>query len=147
MLNSTSRKFITDCTNRTINLQLILMTVLQCLFESLSQILRKNVEKRVLMDNLDIVMLILDEICDNGLVLTSPRNISNISYPNERLVFPQNHFRSRFRFVGTKSSPKDGRYSARRTNRSPGKFTYSQFTIRHSSRSFRVLMNRNCQYN
>ncbi|XP_065217373.1 coatomer subunit zeta-1 isoform X2 [Planococcus citri] len=49
--------------------ELILMTVLQCLFESLSQILRKNVEKRVLMDNLDIVMLVLDEICDNGIIL------------------------------------------------------------------------------
>ncbi|XKL59319.1 hypothetical protein PGB90_000335 [Kerria lacca] len=46
--------------------ELILMSVLQCLYESLSQILRKNVEKRVVLDNLDIVMLAIDEICDGG---------------------------------------------------------------------------------
>lgn len=42
------------------------MSVLQCLFESLSQILRKNVEKRVVLDNLETVMLAVDEICDGG---------------------------------------------------------------------------------
>lgn len=42
------------------------MSVLQCMYDSISQILRKNVEKRVVLDNLDVVMLALDEICDNG---------------------------------------------------------------------------------
>ncbi len=46
--------------------ELILVSVLNCLYEAVSQILRKNVEKRALIDNLDIVMLALDEICDNG---------------------------------------------------------------------------------
>lgn len=46
--------------------QLLLMSVLQCMYDSISQILRKNVEKRVVLDNLDVVMLALDEICDNG---------------------------------------------------------------------------------
>ena len=46
--------------------QLILTSVLNCLYDSISQILRKNVEKRSLMENLDVAMLALDEICDNG---------------------------------------------------------------------------------
>lgn len=47
-------------------LQLILMSVLNCLYDSVSQILRRNVEKRAVLDNLDIVMLAMDEICDGG---------------------------------------------------------------------------------
>lgn len=46
--------------------QLILMSVLNCLYDSVSQILRKNVEKRAVLDSLDIVMLAMDEICDGG---------------------------------------------------------------------------------
>ena len=42
------------------------MSVLNCLYESVSMILRKNVEKRALLDNIDVVMLAMDEICDNG---------------------------------------------------------------------------------
>ncbi|CAH0772552.1 unnamed protein product [Bemisia tabaci] len=49
--------------------ELILMSVLQCLFDSVNQILRKNVEKRNVMENLDIVMLAMDEICDGGIIL------------------------------------------------------------------------------
>ncbi|CAH1724366.1 unnamed protein product [Macrosiphum euphorbiae] len=49
--------------------ELLLMSVLQCMYDSISQILRKNVEKRVVLDNLDVVMLALDEICDNGIIL------------------------------------------------------------------------------
>lgn len=48
------------------SLQLMLNAVLTCLFDSLSTMLRKNVEKRHLYDNLDLVMLTLDEICDDG---------------------------------------------------------------------------------
>ena len=46
--------------------QLMLNAVLTCLFESLNTMLRKNVEKKVLYDNLDLVMLTVDEICDDG---------------------------------------------------------------------------------
>lgn len=46
--------------------QLILMSVLNCLYDSVSLILRKNVEKRAVLDSLDIVMLAMDEICDGG---------------------------------------------------------------------------------
>ncbi|XP_016307854.1 coatomer subunit zeta-1-like isoform X2 [Sinocyclocheilus anshuiensis] len=46
--------------------ELMLMAVLNCLFESLSQMLRKNVEKRTLLDNMDGVFLVVDEIIDGG---------------------------------------------------------------------------------
>lgn len=46
--------------------QLILASVLNCLFEATTQILRKNVEKRNLLDNLDVIFLAVDEICDGG---------------------------------------------------------------------------------
>ncbi len=54
------------------------MSVLNCVYETVSQILRKNVEKRALFENLDIVMLALDEICDGGVVLESdPTTVVN----------------------------------------------------------------------
>ncbi|XP_023670137.1 coatomer subunit zeta-2 isoform X1 [Paramormyrops kingsleyae] len=51
--------------------ELMLMMVLNCLFDTLSQILRKNVEKRYLLDNLDGVYLVVDEIIDGGIILES----------------------------------------------------------------------------
>lgn len=46
--------------------ELILMAVLNCLYDSISTVLRKNVEKKALLENIDVAFLILDEICDNG---------------------------------------------------------------------------------
>jgi hypothetical protein len=54
--------------------ELILMSVLHCMYDSVSQILRKNVEKRNLMENLDVVMLAMDEICDGGVILEADPN-------------------------------------------------------------------------
>ena len=54
--------------------ELLLMSVLSCVYDSVSQILRKNVEKRAVYENLDIIMLALDEICDNGVVLEADPN-------------------------------------------------------------------------
>ncbi|CAH0716911.1 unnamed protein product, partial [Brenthis ino] len=51
--------------------ELILQSVLNALYESVSILLRRNVEKRVLMENLDSVMLAFDEICDGGVILDS----------------------------------------------------------------------------
>ncbi|XP_038635365.1 uncharacterized protein LOC119954314 isoform X4 [Scyliorhinus canicula] len=56
---------------RRIKMTLMLMTVLNCLFDSLSQMLRKNVEKKSLMENMDGVLLIMDEIVDGGVILES----------------------------------------------------------------------------
>ncbi|VDN19488.1 unnamed protein product [Gongylonema pulchrum] len=46
--------------------EMILVAALNCLYDSVSLVLRKNVEKKALVDNMDIAMLIIDEICDNG---------------------------------------------------------------------------------
>uniref|UniRef100_A0A803TY95 Coatomer subunit zeta n=1 Tax=Anolis carolinensis TaxID=28377 RepID=A0A803TY95_ANOCA len=51
--------------------ELMLTSVLSCLFESLNHMLRKNVEKRALMENLDGVFLVVDEIVDGGVILES----------------------------------------------------------------------------
>ena len=51
--------------------ELLLMSVLNCVFESLSLILRKSLEKSSVYDNMDMVMLAMDEICDNGIILES----------------------------------------------------------------------------
>jgi len=48
-------------------LQLILVNTLNCMYDSISNMLRKNVEKRTLIENMDGVFLTVDEICDNGL--------------------------------------------------------------------------------
>lgn len=47
--------------------EIMLLNVLGCLFDSINYLLRKNVEKRTLLENLDSVFLILDEVCDNGI--------------------------------------------------------------------------------
>nr|XP_014335723.1 PREDICTED: coatomer subunit zeta-1 isoform X1 [Bos mutus] len=51
--------------------ELMLMTVLNCLFDSLSQMLRKNVEKRALLENMEGLFLAVDEIVDGGVILES----------------------------------------------------------------------------
>ena len=49
--------------------ELILMSVLTCLYDSINTLLRKNVEKRILLRNLDSIFLIVDEIIDGGVVM------------------------------------------------------------------------------
>lgn len=57
--------------------EIMLNSVLTCLYDSISQILRKNIEKKFLLDFLDAVFLAVDEICDNGILLeTDPAQIA-----------------------------------------------------------------------
>ncbi|XP_068689328.1 coatomer subunit zeta-1-like [Montipora capricornis] len=49
--------------------ELILVSVLNAFYDAISILLRKNVEKRALMDNLDGVLSIVDEIVDGGVIL------------------------------------------------------------------------------
>ncbi|XP_066111580.1 coatomer subunit zeta-2 isoform X1 [Saccopteryx bilineata] len=51
--------------------ELMLMSVLTCLFEALNHVLRKNVERRWLLENMDGAFLVLDEIVDGGVILES----------------------------------------------------------------------------
>ncbi|KAB7500657.1 Coatomer subunit zeta-1 [Armadillidium nasatum] len=56
---------------------LILLCVLTCLYDAVSLILRKNVEKKTLLENLDIILLAIDEICDGGVPLeTDPQVVA-----------------------------------------------------------------------
>uniref|UniRef100_A0A8C7IJE6 Coatomer subunit zeta n=1 Tax=Oncorhynchus kisutch TaxID=8019 RepID=A0A8C7IJE6_ONCKI len=47
------------------------LAVLNCLFDSLSQMLRKNVERRALLENMEGLFLAVDEIVDGGVILES----------------------------------------------------------------------------
>ncbi|CAB3978046.1 coatomer subunit zeta-1 isoform X2 [Paramuricea clavata] len=49
--------------------ELILVSVLNAFYDTVSQILRKSVEKKMLMDNLDVMMLAMDELVDGGVIL------------------------------------------------------------------------------
>lgn len=69
--------------------ELILVSVLNCLYDSVSLILKKNVEKRVLMENLDIVMLAMDEICDGGVIMECEPNavVQRVALRSEEISF------------------------------------------------------------
>ena len=47
------------------------MAVLDCLFNTVSGILRKNVDKKSLCDNMEVIMLAMDEMIDNGMIMES----------------------------------------------------------------------------
>lgn len=49
--------------------EIILVSVLNCLFDSISQVFRRNMERKYLMENMDLVLLTIDEICDNGILM------------------------------------------------------------------------------
>eukprot|EP01137_Pigoraptor_chileana_P008880 Opistho-2@56323 len=49
--------------------ELILVSVLNTFYDTIAQLLRNQVEKRVLLDNLDGVLLALDELIDGGVIL------------------------------------------------------------------------------
>ena len=65
--------------------EIILVSVLEALFESLSSLLRGVVDKLSALENLDLVLLVLDEIIDGGLILeTDPAAIiSRIAMSSE----------------------------------------------------------------
>lgn len=56
--------------------ELILVSVLNAFFDAVSTMLRKNVEKRFLMEHLDAVLLAIDELVDGGVLLEA--DTSNI---------------------------------------------------------------------
>lgn len=58
--------YVVSSTNQN---EAMLVSVLNCLYDALNQILKKNVEKKYLLDYLDAVFLLVDEICDNGILL------------------------------------------------------------------------------
>jgi len=49
--------------------ELMLTSVLTCLYDAVNLLLRKNVEKRILLRHIDSVFLIVDEIVDGGVIM------------------------------------------------------------------------------
>eukprot|EP00798_Chlamydomonas_sp_ICE-L_P023981 gene23981-9556_t len=58
--------------------ELILYSVLQCFYEAVSGLLRQQIEKKTVLENLDLVLLAIDEILDGGIILeTDPQLVSS----------------------------------------------------------------------
>ncbi|GAU22468.1 hypothetical protein TSUD_123550 [Trifolium subterraneum] len=55
--------------------ELILSSVLQAFFESVTILLRGNVDKKEALENLDLILLCIDEIIDGGIVLETDPNV------------------------------------------------------------------------
>ncbi|XP_065052214.1 coatomer subunit zeta-1-like [Rhopilema esculentum] len=54
--------------------ELILASVLNAFFDAVNQMLKKNVEKRFLLDHLDAIYLAIDELVDEGVILEADSN-------------------------------------------------------------------------
>jgi Clathrin adaptor complex small chain len=55
--------------------ELILVSVLDALFESISNLIKGNIDKKNLQNNLELVLLCLDEVVDGGIILEMDSNI------------------------------------------------------------------------
>ncbi|KAG6431488.1 hypothetical protein SASPL_109567 [Salvia splendens] len=55
--------------------ELILATVLQGFFDTVTLLLRNNVDQREALENLDMILLCLDEIVDGGIILETDGSI------------------------------------------------------------------------
>ena len=55
--------------------ELMLMSVLNTLFESLNLVLKRNLEKKALINNLNVLLMILDEVCNNGIILEADSSL------------------------------------------------------------------------
>ncbi|KAL3610772.1 hypothetical protein D5086_001792 [Populus alba] len=55
--------------------ELILAAVLQGFFDSVTLLLRSNVDKREALENLDLIFLCLDEIVERGMILETDANV------------------------------------------------------------------------
>ncbi|XP_071942162.1 coatomer subunit zeta-1-like isoform X2 [Antedon mediterranea] len=74
--------------------ELLLVSVLNCLYDSVSQILRKNVEKKALFEHLDSVFLAVDEIVDGGILMECDSNtvISRIALRGDEVPISEQNF-------------------------------------------------------
>ena len=78
--------------------ELLLMAVLDCLFNSVSGILRKNVDKKSLCDNMEVVMLAMDEMIDNGMIMESdPQQVTTTGCHNKYNVLMPLNFQQHVR--------------------------------------------------
>lgn len=68
--------------------ELILLSMLNAFYDAVSTLLRYQVEKRSIMDNLDLVILCLDETVDGGIILETDSTaiVSRVSKPRMDMV-------------------------------------------------------------
>ena len=66
--------------------ELLLMSALDVLFDSLNVILKKEFEKKALMEHLDMVMMAVDEICDQGILLEHDPEVSFLRYKTNQML-------------------------------------------------------------
>jgi len=58
--------------------ELVLCAALQALFESVSLLLRGQLDKKTALENLDLLLLCVDEVVDAGLILeTDPQTVAS----------------------------------------------------------------------
>lgn len=58
--------------------ELVLYAALQALFESVSLLLRGQLDKKTALENLDLLLLCVDEVVDAGLILeTDPQTVAS----------------------------------------------------------------------
>jgi len=55
--------------------ELILLSVLNALYDAISKLLRSQVDKRTILENLDYVLLTVDELIDQGIILESDGSV------------------------------------------------------------------------
>jgi coatomer subunit zeta len=67
--------------------EIILSNVLNCFYDSVSKVLRRHIEKKYLLHSLDLVLLAIDEICDDGIILEtdSSQVLSRIDCQGEEI--------------------------------------------------------------
>ncbi|KAI8978910.1 Longin-like domain-containing protein [Pilobolus umbonatus] len=68
--------------------ELHLLSMLNAFYDAISTLLRYQVEKRSVMDNLDLIILCLDETVDGGIILETDSNaiVSRVSKPRMDMV-------------------------------------------------------------
>ena len=66
--------------------ELLLMSALDVLFDSLNMILKKEFEKKALMEHLDMVMMAVDEICDQGILLEHDPEVFFLLYKTNQIL-------------------------------------------------------------
>ena len=58
--------------------ELILGTVLDTLLDSVGTLLKESIDKHSLLNNLELILLVMDEIVDNGVIFeTDPYKVAN----------------------------------------------------------------------
>ncbi|CAP23624.1 Protein CBR-ORC-2 [Caenorhabditis briggsae] len=99
--------------------ELFLDATLTCLYDAVSVVLRKNVEKKALVDAMDTVMLIIDEICDEGIIMETDAQavVQRSALKSDEVSFSdQSVSQLGFSFIESANNNSNGRSSRKSAN-------------------------------